>query len=60
MKPDITEIRNDREINLLIEKGNEVLRELGYTEHSKKHASKASEKAGKILFVILHEIRYFT
>lgn len=34
MKPDITEIRNDREINLLIEKGNEVLRELGYTEHS--------------------------
>lgn len=49
MKPDITEIRNDREINLLIEKGNEVLRELGYTEHSKKHASKASEKAGMIL-----------
>lgn len=33
MKPDITEIRKDREINLLIEKGNEVLRELGYTEH---------------------------
>lgn len=32
MKPDITEIRKDREINLLIEKGNEVLRELGYTE----------------------------
>ena len=30
MKPDITEIRKDREINLLIEKGNEVLRELGY------------------------------
>ena len=27
MKADITEIRNDREINLLIEKGNEVLRE---------------------------------
>lgn len=34
MKADITEIRNDREINLLIEKGNEVLRELGYTERT--------------------------
>lgn len=42
MKPDITEIRKDREINLLIEKGNEVLRELGYTEHSRKHAAKSS------------------
>lgn len=49
MKPDITEIRNDKEINLLIEKGNEVLRELGYTEHSKKHAAKASDTAGMIL-----------
>lgn len=40
MKADITEIRNDREINLLIEKGNEVLRELGYTEqHSRSHFS---------------------
>ena len=34
MKPDITEIRNDREINLLIEKGNEALRELGYIERT--------------------------
>ena len=42
MKPDITEIRKDKEINLLIEKGNEVLRELGYTEHSRKHAAKAA------------------
>ena len=49
MKPDITEIRKDREINLLIEKGNEVLRELGYTEHSRKHAAKAAETAGMIL-----------
>ena len=49
MKPDITEIRKDREINLLIEKGNEVLRELGYTEHSRKHAAKEAETAGMIL-----------
>ena len=49
MKPDITEIRKDREINLLIEKGNEVLRELGYTEHSRKHAAKAAETADQYI-----------
>ena len=35
-------IRKNREINLLIEKGNAVLNELGYTEHSKKHAAKVA------------------
>ena len=39
----------NEEINLLIEKGNATLDELGYTEHSKKHAAKVSETAGKIL-----------
>ena len=39
----------NEEINLLIEKGNATLNELGYTEHSKKHASKTAETAGKIL-----------
>lgn len=42
-------IRKNREINLLIEKGNAVLNELGYTEHSKKHAAKVAETAGKLL-----------
>lgn len=42
-------IRKNKEINLLIEKGNAVLRELGYTEHSRKHAAKVAETAGKLL-----------
>ena len=36
-------------INLLIEQGNATLNELGYTEHSRKHAAKVAETAGKIL-----------
>ena len=43
------DILENEEINLLIEKGNQVLQELGYTEHSKKHAAKVAETAGKIL-----------
>lgn len=42
-------IKGNREINLLIEKGNQVLRELGYTEHSRKHAAKTAETAAMIL-----------
>ena len=42
-------IRNDEEVNLLIEKGNAVLGVLGYTEHSQKHAAKVAQTAGKIL-----------
>ena len=49
MKPDYSQIRKNEEINALIEKGNEILRELGYTEHSRKHAAKTAETAGKIL-----------
>ena len=39
----------NKEINLLIEKGNQVMQALGYTEHSKKHAARVAETAGKIL-----------
>ena len=42
-------IHKDEEINLLITKGNEVLGELGYTEHSAKHASKVAQEAARIL-----------
>lgn len=49
MKVDYKQIRENEEINLLIEKGNEILNELGYTEHSRKHASKVAESAGRIL-----------
>ena len=34
---------------MLITKGNEVQRELGYTEHSAKHASKVAQEAARIL-----------
>lgn len=37
------------EVNAYIEQGNEVLGALGYTEHSRKHAAKVAETAGKIL-----------
>ena len=43
------QIKKNEEINLLIERGNQVLNILGFTEHSKKHAAKVAETAGKIL-----------
>lgn len=49
MEVTYSQIKNNKEINLLIEKGNQVLRELGYTEHSKKHAAKTAETAAMIL-----------
>lgn len=49
MKTDYKQIREHEEIGLLIEKGNEILRELGYTEHSRKHAAKTADTAGRIL-----------
>ena len=42
-------IKEDEEINLLIEKGNQVLGELGFTEHSIKHATKVAQEAARIL-----------
>ena len=42
------QIRSDEEIGLLIEHGNTILNELGYTEHSRKHAARVSETAARI------------
>lgn len=42
-------ICSDDEINMLIDKGNEVLKMMGYTEHSRKHAAKVAHRAGWIL-----------
>lgn len=42
-------IKNNEEINALIERGNEVLKVMGYTEHSRVHATKVAETAGSIL-----------
>src|SRR5699024_1686996 len=49
------QIRKNKEINLLIENGNRVLNELGYTEHSRKHAAKVAETAGSILYALGYE-----
>lgn len=43
------QIRENKEINTYIHVGNEVLGVLGYTDHSKVHAVKVAETAGKIL-----------
>lgn len=42
-------IKRNEEINLLIQKGNDMLGVLGYTEHSVKHAAKVAETAGQLL-----------
>ena len=43
------DIRKNREINMLIDKGNSVLRTMGFTDHSTKHAAKVAARAGWIL-----------
>ena len=43
------EIRDNEELQLLIENGNSVLKALGFTEHSRRHAAKVAQCAGKIL-----------
>ena len=44
-----TDIRTNEEINTLIERGNDVMKVLGFTEHSRKHAAKVADCAGDIL-----------
>ena len=43
------QIRKNQEINILLERGNEVLGSLGYTDHSAAHAAKVADTAGQIL-----------
>lgn len=43
------EIRKNKSISACIDKGNEVLGSLGFTEHSKIHATKVAEFAARIL-----------
>lgn len=51
------DIRCNREICALIERGNATLGVLGYTEHSKKHAAKVADGAGEILRDLGYEPR---
>ena len=43
------DIRKNEEINMLIDKGNCVLKTMGFTDHSTKHAAKVAARAGWIL-----------
>ena len=43
------DVKKNEEINALIEKGNDVLYELGYTEHSRKHAARVAQRAERFL-----------
>ena len=42
-------VKNDREVNILIDNTERQLTELGYTEHGKRHIGIVSEIAGNIL-----------
>ena len=43
------EIANNKEINAYLQKGNENLGQLGFTDHSKAHCVQVARQAGKIL-----------
>ena len=49
------DILKNEDINLYIEKGNENLGVLGYTEHSRAHAAKVADMAGTILAELGYE-----
>lgn len=49
MKVSYEDIKNNEEINALIERGNDVLKVMGYTEHSRTHATKVAHTAASIL-----------
>lgn len=42
-------VKESKDINTFIEKGNQTLGMIGFTEHSKKHAAKVAETSGRIL-----------
>ena len=45
----VEDIKNDKEVNILIDNAERQLTELGYTEHGKRHLGIVSEIAGNIL-----------
>ena len=42
-------VKESKEVNAFLEKGNESLGVLGYTEHSRKHAAEVAETSARIL-----------
>ena len=51
------DIRENPEVTALMERGNDMLGVLGYTEHSKKHACKVARGASDILKALGHDKR---
>lgn len=49
------DIKENEEINFLIDKGNCVLKVLGFTEHSRKHAAKVADRSGWILKMLNYD-----
>ena len=43
------DIVKNKEINMLIDKGNSILKSMGFTDHSSKHAAKVAVRAGWLL-----------
>lgn len=57
MKITFEEIKKDRSIKAYIEKADQSLRALGYTEHSFVHVTKVADLASKILLALGHSER---
>ena len=51
------EIRQSKEVNAYLERGNETLGVLGYTDHSAVHTAKVAVLAGRILEKLGYEER---
>ena len=51
------DIKDNPEVTALMERGNDMLGVLGYTEHSKKHACKVAKAAGDLLKSLGHSKR---
>ena len=45
-------IRKNEEVNAYMEKGDDILGKLGYTDHSKAHTTMVADRAGQILEVL--------
>jgi uncharacterized protein len=51
------DLKNNKEVSVYIAKGNELLGEMGYTEHGFAHAEKTARKAAEILTLLDYDER---
>ncbi|MEI8215886.1 MAG: HD domain-containing protein [Eubacteriales bacterium] len=57
MMVSFVDVKKSKEISTYINKGNELLGEMGYTEHGFAHAEKTAKKAAEILTLLGYEER---